>query len=366
MPNKISNNDITPELQQSVKNAIKSGTPLYIQGGGSKSFYGNPVVDAEPLLISPHTGIIDYDPTELCITARAGTRLTDIVELLAQQQQILPFEPPIYSDTATIGGAIAAGISGPRRAYTGSVRDAILGVQIINGNGEIVNFGGQVMKNVAGYDLSRLMVRSLGTLGVILNISVRLLPKPEIDKTFVFEASQQEALAFFQDLRVQQLPISASVWQEGKAFLRISASNTIVESTFEKLRKQQQQMEFLDDSDIFWQSICDHKATFFTDSNKPLWRISLPPNCEEITQINDDQLIEWGGAQRWVNSNIAPNILRTIVDSHNGFATCFKREQAGTPKFPALDPSILELHKQLKRKMDPHGIFNPNRIYGGL
>ncbi len=360
----IKNNDISQSLQSTVKDAITNRSPLYIQGGGSKSFYGNPV-EAEVLNISPHTGIIDYDPTELCVTVRAGTRLTELVELLAAHQQILPFEPPIYSNSATIGGAIATGISGPRRAYTGSVRDAILGVQIINGHGEIVTFGGQVMKNVAGYDLSRLMVRSLGTLGVILNVSVRLLPKPELDKSFTFKASQQDALDFFQDLRVQQHPISATTWQDDQAVIRVSASQKIIESTFEKLNKQKSG-EMLSDSDTFWQGIRDHKAAFFTDSSKPLWRISLPQPCEEITRLNDDQLIEWSGGQRWVNSNIAPNIIHNIIESHGGFATCFKREHPGTVKFPVLQPNVLQLHQQLKRKMDPHGIFNPNRINGGI
>ena len=174
----IPENDISSELQNSVKDAISNKTALYIHGGNSKLFFGN-VVDATPLDISRHTGIIDYDPTELCITVRAGTLLSDIEKVLESENQILPFEPPQYTPNATIGGALAAGISGPRRAYSGSVRDAILGVKIINGEGEIANFGGQVMKNVAGYDLSRMMVRSQGTLGVILEASIRLLPKPK-------------------------------------------------------------------------------------------------------------------------------------------------------------------------------------------
>jgi len=360
----IKDNDISQDLELFVKESIAARMPFAIHGGGSKDFYGNPV-NAGPLDITAHTGIVSYDPTELCITVRAGTRLNELESLLAEHQQVLPFEPPQYTDKATIGGAIAAGISGPRRAYSGSVRDAILGVQIINGEGEIVNFGGQVMKNVAGYDLSRLMVRSLGTLGLILNVSIRVIPKPEKDLSLSFEASQEDALAFFQDLRLKLLPVTATLWKDGRVYIRFSASEKILQSTHQKMTSEHK-LDETSITDDFWQNIRDHKDDFFTLSDKPLWRLSLPPTSDNIVRINDPQLIEWGGAQRWVNSNAPANIIQSIASSRGGYATAFKRQLPGTAVFPALEPQLLQLHRQLKRKMDPHGLFNPNRMYQGV
>ncbi|MEE9310684.1 MAG: glycolate oxidase subunit GlcE [Cocleimonas sp.] len=357
---KITNNDISQILQQQVKEAIASKEPLYIHGGNSKLFYGNKV-DAKPLDISQHSGVVSYEPTELCITVQAGTRLRDIVDLLAEHQQILPFEPPMYSENTTIGGAIATGISGPRRAYTGSVRDAILGVQMINGDGDIVNFGGQVMKNVAGYDLSRLMVRSQGTLGVILNVSLRLLPKPTHDVTVGFETSASEAIEYFQNLRTQQLPITATAWFDGQAFIRLSASEATTISSQKRMGLAQ-----ANTSKTFWQDIRDHKHEFFKAFDKPLWRLSLPTAAGNIANSDDKQLIEWGGAQRWLSSNAPSNIIQGMIGKHDAHATLFASTVPDTQIFPELDPLLLKIHKQLKNKMDPHGIFNPNRIYQGL
>ncbi len=357
---KIKDNDISSNLQQQVKQAIASRTALAIHAGNSKQFYGNSV-DGTPLDVSQHTGIINYEPTELCITVRAGTKLHEIESLLAEHQQILPFEPPMYTDNATIGGAIATGISGPRRAYTGSVRDAILGVQMINGEGEIVNFGGQVMKNVAGYDLSRLMVRSQGTLGVLLNVSIRLLPKPAKDVTLGFDSSAEDALKFFQDLRIQQLPVTASAWHDERVYLRLSASEKILESCQKKL-----QLDPLNNNDNLWQDIRDHKHAFFNSLDKPLWRLSMPLATDNIPSIDDNQFIEWNGAQRWVSSNTPANIIESLASKHGGHATLFRSNTLDAPKFSTLDPVLLKIHKQLKNKMDPQRIFNPNRIYQGL
>lgn len=388
----IKDNDVSASLQQQAKSAINDKKPLCIQGGKSKLFFGNRF-DAELLDVSEHTGIVSYEPTELCITVRAGTKLVELEALLAKNNQILPFEPPHYlftdkdgvtHNTATIGGAIATGISGPRRAYTGSARDAILGVEIINGDGEIVSFGGQVMKNVAGYDLSRLMVRSQGTLGIILSISIKLLPKPASDLTVSFHATQEEALAVFQALRVRQLPVTASVWYDNTVSLRLSASEAILKTSHTRLNT------FLNDkfpslsnaeadskSASFWQEIRDHTHPFFTQTDKPIWRLSLPPATQKISQIDDalaqkndtpepSQLIEWGGAQRWVRSRTPANIIHNMAQSHGGYASFFYNKGVDDQTFPALEPALFKIHQQLKNKMDPQGIFNPNKMYQGL
>jgi len=356
----ITDNDVTEHLQQQVKDAISSSEPLYIHGGNSKLFYGNKV-DAKPIDISQHTGVVSYEPTELCITVRAGTRLSEIETLLTENQQILPFEPPMYSENTTIGGAIATGISGPRRAYTGSVRDAILGVQIINGDGDIVNFGGQVMKNVAGYDLSRLMVRSQGTLGVILSVSLRLLPKPTHDISLSFEASATKAIEFFQKLRVQQLPVTATAWHDNQAYIRLSASEAITQNSQKRLGLDQ-----INNDLSFWQNIRDHKHDFFNSFDKPLWRLTLPPAASNLANIDDQQFIEWSGAQRWLSSNAPANIIQSLISKQGGHATLFRSNVPDSPVFPVLEPVLLTIHKRLKNKMDPHGIFNINRIYQGL
>ncbi len=366
MPGKttqIKHNDLSQKLQQQVAEALAQQSPLFIHGGKSKLFYGNPVQGKE-LDVSAHSGVIAYEPSELYITVRAGTRLCELEELLTANRQMLPFEPPRYTPEATIGGAIAAGIAGPRRAYSGAVRDAILGVQIINGDAEIVNYGGQVMKNVAGYDLSRLMVRSQGTLGVILNVSLRLLPKPETDLTLAFEAELDEALDYFKALRLRQLPVSATLWHKDMAYIRLSASDTVLQNARKQITADE-----LADTDTFWQGIRDQQHEFFQQDHKPLWRFSLPPVSDKFTriaQMNNELLVEWGGAQRWVRSNAPVNIIQSIANSRKGYATLFRGELPGVSHFPPLPAALLSLHKRLKNEMDPKGIFNPDRIYQGL
>jgi glycolate oxidase FAD binding subunit len=388
----IKDNDISTQLQQQVQSAIHDKKPLCIQGGKSKLFFGNRF-DAQQLDLSQHTGIVSYEPTELCITVRAGTKLSELEALLAENNQILPFEPPHYlfndqdgttHDTATIGGAIATGISGPRRAYTGSARDAILGVEIINGDGDIVSFGGQVMKNVAGYDLSRLMVRSQGTLGILLSVSIKLLPKPASDLTLSFNATQDEALSFFQALRVEQLPVTASVWYNNNISLRLSASDAILKTSHARLDKLLNTKfptlfpaEVKSKGSSFWQALRDHTHPFFTQTDKPIWRLSLPPATKIISQMDDalaqkdediepSQLIEWGGAQRWIRSRTPANIIHSTAQSHGGYASFFYNKEPNDETFPALEPALFKIHQQLKNKMDPHHIFNPNKMYQGL
>lgn len=367
--NSITENDASKELQRQVLNAIETRQPLNIRGGNSKSFYGNfnqSLAEANKLDVSQHTGVVDYDPTELAITVRAGTRLYELEELLTNNKQMLPFEPPYFSKNATIGGAIAAGISGPRRASAGSVRDSILGVQIINGKGEIANFGGQVMKNVAGYDLSRLMVRSLGTLGVILSVSLRLLPKPKHEVTLTFEASQEEALAYFQQMRKKQNIVDASAWVNKQCYLRLSGTEKNIEHQSARILEVNSSATELADSESLWHDIRDHKHPFFEEkTDKPLWRFSFPPATPVIHQA-DDLLIEWEGAQRWMKSRTPANIIHDIANKHGGYATLIRGNVPETSYFSQLDPTAFKLHQQLKNQMDPHGIFNPGRLYANL
>jgi glycolate oxidase FAD binding subunit len=360
--------DVSVELQKQVQSSIDLHSPLLIRGSNSKSFYGRYTVDTSNILdLSNHMGIIDYDPAELAVTVRAGTRLQDLERLLADNQQILAFEPPQFSENSTIGGVVSAGISGPRRSFSGSVRDAILGVEIINGDGKIVKFGGQVMKNVAGYDMSRLMVRSMGTLGVILSVSLRVMPKPAKDITLVFGASQEESLGFCQKWRNEHLPMSATCWYRDKLYLRLSGSDITLKAGQHKL-SQEIAFELLDNAEAFWLSVRNQTHSFFTGISKPLWRLSLPVNTPVIARFEGDLLTEWGGAQRWVSNNAPSNIIRAVVERQGGYATLFNGQKhlPEVPPFPVLAPALLALHKRLKRKLDPHNIFNPERLYRDL
>ncbi|MEE9303473.1 MAG: glycolate oxidase subunit GlcE [Thiotrichaceae bacterium] len=362
LPKKISPQEISEhDLQEQVKTALAEKSALYIQGGNSKAFYGNTVNAKYSLNVSKHTGIVDYTPSELCLTVCAGTRITDLEAELASNQQMLPFEPPIFSETATIGGTIAAGLAGPRRPYSGSVRDAVLGMKIINGKGEIISFGGQVMKNVAGYDVTRLMTGSLGTLGVILEVSIKVIPKPLVDTTIVLPYSHEEAINYFTSLRTSGLPISASCYVDDQVYIRLSGSKNQLSNL---LKKESWQVH--DNGDAFWQSIRNQTHDFFQQQDKPLWRLSVSPSSPASAQLNTDNLIEWGGGLRWVASNTPANIVNSIAKKKGGSATLFRGNIPEVQTFPTPEPALFSIYKRLKHNLDPSRIFNPDRMYKGL
>lgn len=278
--------DISQPLQERIVKAIENKTALNIQGGGTKSFYGRKV-SAELLETKEHQGIISYEPTELVITARAGTKLGDIVNTLAEHNQMLAFEPPAFGQDATIGGTIACNLSGPRRAYSGAARDFVLGTRIINGKGEILSFGGEVMKNVAGYDVSRLMTGAMGTLGVILDVSLKVIPRPESELTLAQQGSVKDALKRLSHWAQSPLPVSASCFTDDGMYIRLSGTAGAI-----KAAKQIIGGEELTNSDMFWQSIKEQQHAFF-NKNKNLWRISIAANTDPL-KIEGDTLYEWG------------------------------------------------------------------------
>lgn len=337
------------QLIEQVKQAISRGAPLCIRGGGSKTFYGRAGV-GETLDVSGHRGIIAYEPTELVITARAGTPLAEIEAALAANNQMLPFEPPHFSAQTTLGGMVAAGLSGPRRPWGGSVRDAVLGVKLLNGRGEVLRLGGQVMKNVAGYDVSRLMVGALGTLGVLLEVSMKVLPRPACERTLLF---QPDAAAN----RAAQLPISASLAVDGKHYLRLSASARCVEQAAEQMRG-------VDADPAIWTAVRDQTHPFFA-TDLPLWRISLPAAAPALN-LPGSELIEWNGALRWLISDLPGKTLRRRVATLGGHATLFKGHDGGGKVFQPLPPAMLALQQRIKLALDPHRIFNPGRLYPEL
>ena len=351
--------DISADLAEHVCDAISDNTTLAIQGHGSKAFYGRNS-QGRTLDVSGHRGVIEYDPCELVITARAGTPLHEIESLLAEQRQQLAFEPPRFGD-GTLGGSIATGLSGPRRPYAGSARDFVLGIRCINGRGEILTFGGQVMKNVAGYDVSRLMCGALGTLGVLLDISLKVLPIDEYAVTRRYDCEQSEAITRMNRLAGLPLPLTAAAWYAGTLYLRLSGNRSAVESAVTSLPGESIGS---DAADAFWQDLRDHQHNFFA-GNTPLWRLSLPPATLPL-QLDGEILIDWGGAQRWYKGNETSNVLRTLCAQHGGHATLFRYGDRDADVFTPLAPGIAEMHQSLKQAFDPDRLFNPGRLYREL
>lgn len=350
-------------LQQCVREAMHTGTPLRIRGGGSKDFYGN-AGTGELLDPRSHAGIVAYEPTELVITARAGTPLVELEEVLEASGQMLAFEPPHFGANATLGGCVAAGLSGPRRAAAGALRDFVLGLKLLSGNAEVLAFGGTVMKNVAGYDVSRLLAGSLGTLGVILEVSLKVLPKPPLEATLRFEMDEAAALRRMNELGGQPLPISASAWHRaggagaGLLHLRLSGARTAVEAAGTRLGGERLGQETARE---FWKGLREHEAAYF-DAAVPLWRLGLPSRAAPLG-LDGAQLIEWGGAQRWLLSHAPVEVIRHRAQTLGGHATLFRGDGCPSGVFTPLTAPIAAIHRRLKSEFDPTGILNPGRMY---
>jgi len=353
-----STGDLTQPLAERVAQAFNDAHPLVIRGGNSKSFLGEAVAEGDDLDVTGHHGIVAYEPGELVLTARAGTPLAEIESALAEKNQMLAFEPPHYGEGATLGGTIAAGVSGPARPFTGSARDFVLGARIINGRGEVLRFGGEVMKNVAGYDLSRLMAGAFGTLGVLLDISLKVLPVPRDQVTLVFEKDADGALAHFSDCLLKPWPITGAYWEAGRSYLRLAGAATSVESAAKTLGGER-----LADDQRFWQDIREHRSAFFND-DRPLWRLSVAPATPAL-DIQGDCVVDWGGAQRWLLSDTDANTVRTRAAELGGHASLYSRQDTGTvcPRFHPLPKAMMAVHKRVKDSLDPAGIFNRGRLY---
>jgi glycolate oxidase FAD binding subunit len=345
----------TPEsearfLADAVRRAASARRKLRIIGSGTKQFYPASI-EGDVLRVAGHCGIVDYDPAELVLTARAGTPLAEIEQVLAAHGQMLAFEPPQFGGGGTLGGCVATGWSGPRRPYAGAVRDFVLGVQIVDGRGERMHFGGRVIKNVAGYDVSRLMVGAHGALGVLLEISLRVLPgKHEITR----QLSLDEASAIERVNRwaARGLPLSASCHHAGILSVRLAGAPAVLDRVSKEIGG-----EMLQDGGEFWRSICDQTVPFFT-SGRELWRASVPATAQHLN-VGGEQLIEWGGALRWIAGDLDARTLHAEVESCGGHSLLFRSSQAASASLhPALNPALVKLHIELKRVFDPHAVLN--------
>ncbi len=351
---------IIQQLAQTLREASVNNTPLRIVGGDTKAFYGNPAT-SETLSTRAYSGIVEYEPTELVITARAGTPLTGIEAAMKDKGQMLAFEPPHFGAGSTLGGCIAAGLSGPRRPYAGAVRDLVLGARLLDGTGADLRFGGQVMKNVAGYDVSRLMAGAMGTLGVILEVSLKTLPLPATELTLRQQHSEADAIRLMNTWAGQPLPISATAWCGGELGIRLSGAASAVDAARKKLGGD---VMASTQAEKFWHGIRDHADPFFA-TDKTLWRLSVKSTAPAIT-LPATQLLEWSGALRWLRTNASANDVRAAAEIAGGHATLFRGGTCADGVFHPLSPALVTIHRKLKQTFDPAGILNPGRLYPGM
>lgn len=362
-------------LVDRVNSARAAGAQLCIRGGGSKDFYGE-ALQGELLDTRVLEGISSYEPTELVVTARCGTSLAELEAVLAEKGQCLPFEPPHFGEPAaptkargaTVGGMVAAGLSGPSRAAVGSVRDFVLGATLLNGNGEVLTFGGQVMKNVAGYDVSRLLAGSLGTLGVILEVSLKVTPMAAATLTLRMEMDQANALDKLNTWAGQPLPLNASAWWDGNLIVRLRGALAAVQSARTQLGGDIVQPEF---ASPFWEGLRNHDDEFFVKARAAigtgaaLWRLSVPQTAPPLI-LSGELMLEWGGALRWLCSAAPAALIRDAAAKVGGHATLFAAHDKSAGAFAPLRSPLDRIHRELKKSFDPSGLFNPGRLYPGL
>ena len=336
-----------------------------VERGGTKAWLGR-AIEGEPLDLSGHRGILNYQPKELVITARGGTPLAEIEAALAEQGQMLPFEPPHFArpgqGEATLGGTIAAGLSGPARPYQGAARDLVLGVRVLTGRAEVLRFGGEVMKNVAGYDVSRLMVGALGTLGVLLDVSLKVLPRPAATQTQVFECGMVDALKTMNDWARKPLPVTAACCDGERLWVRLSGAAQGVREGVERIGGAPLEP---DAAERFWvEQVREQRHGFFA-GERPLWRLSVPPAAPPLA-LDGPQWIDWGGGLRWLRSDLAPELVRAEAARVGGHATLFRGGDRLGEVFHPLPAPLMRLHTQVKAAFDPARILNPGRLYATL
>ena len=407
--------NVQSELRERVIAAHRERRPLRLRGAGTKDFYGDTLPGEAPhgeilpsetlhggslpsearrsealpgktpttelLDLRPYRGIVDYEPSELVITARCGTPLSEIESTLNDRGQFLAFEPPSFKGDPTIGGVIAAGLNGPRRMYAGAARDFVLGVTLLDARGEILRFGGQVMKNVAGFDVSRLLCGSLGILGVLTEVSLKVLPQPRAEETLRFEMPAQQAVEAFNRWSGQPLPLSGAAWCKGVAWLRLSGAASAVRAAHERLGGER-----VDSTAAlqWWNALRHHTHPIF--ENSTVWRLSVPDTTPPL-DLPGDPLIDWGGAIRWYavsddpdadarnadnrvtstrDAERRPPRTREAATAAGGTALCWRGPSPAGGRFHPLQPTSAILNRRLKAQFDPHGIFNPGRLIAGL
>jgi glycolate oxidase FAD binding subunit len=365
------------KLVEQVRAARDGKTALNIRGGGTKDFYGG-AIEGEWLDVRPLRGISSYEPTELVVTVRAGTPLAELEAVLVEKGQCLPFEPPRFASVGTevmdgpadgtVGGMVAAGLAGPARAAVGGVRDYVLGVTLLNGRAEVLSFGGQVMKNVAGYDVSRVLAGSMGILGVVCEVSLKVLPVAPSTLTLRLELDQATAIQRLGEWGGQPLPLNASAWWDGMLVLRLSGAAAAVSAAARTIGGEPIEPGL---AASFWNGLRDHRDEFFVGaaravaSGAGLWRLSVPATTPPL-KLSGEQLVEWGGAQRWLCTTAPAIVLREAAAAVGGHAVLFRALDKSAGVFAALPPPLERIHRELKRAFDPEGLFNRGRLMPGI
>jgi glycolate oxidase FAD binding subunit len=356
-------------IREQVAAAIAARRPLRLLGASTKAFLGGGRgAGDEPLDCTQTRGIVDYEPSELFVTVRAGTPLAELQAALDERRQFLPFEPPTFDGRATVGGMVACGLSGPRRATAGGLRDYVLGTVVLDGRNRLMRFGGQVMKNVAGYDVSRLLAGSFGWLGVIAEVSLKVLPKPAHEVTLVQELTAAQAIRRFNEWGGKPLPVSATSWNGGRAHVRLSGSEVSVIEAAARIGGER-----FDPSDAarWWEDLREQRHAYFR-ADHPLWRLSLSPTTAPL-ELGAPQWIEWGGALRWCALPVAaatPRAVRDAAADVGGTAAIHRlpspvpQAYAEFPRLPALSPVVARIHERLKDAFDPHRIFGRGAMPG--
>jgi len=352
--------DLTTQLIEQVQSAASAGTKLRIEGGGTKAFMGRATTaEQETISLKEHTGIVSYQPVELVMTARAGTPLVELKAALDEQNQMLAFEPPVFSASSTLGGTLATNQSGPGRPWWGSVRDHVLGVRLINGKAEHLRFGGQVMKNVAGYDVSRLQAGAFGGLGVISEISLKVLPKPAMQRTLVTECTQPEALSLMNQRAGEPKPITAATWYQGKLYTRLAGAASAVSAAAAAWGGEE-----LEHAEDFWLALANQQHEFFS-SDAPLWRFSVNSKSPAFN-LSGATLIDWGGSQRWYAGEQDWQQMVSIASHAGGQVSLYRGGDRSAEVLHPQAEAIQKLQQRLKASFDPAGIFNPGRAYSWL
>lgn len=348
---------VVQQLSDAIREAAAQKRPLCIRGGGTKDFYGG-TLNGHKLDTAEYRGIVSYEPTELVITARAGTPLAEVEAALEEKGQMLAFEPPHFGPGATIGGCVAAGLSGPRRAYAGALRDFLLGVRMLDGKGTDLTFGGQVMKNVAGYDVSRLMAGSMGTLGMLLDVSLKVLPRPGATATLRLNCGEADALGLMNDWAGKPLPITATAYRDGDLGVRLGGARAAVDAAARKIGGTAVDPS---QAERFWTGMREQSDPFFSGA-EPLWRLSVRSTVPPFG-LPGRQLIEWSGALRWLKSGAEGKAVRSAAQAAGGHATLFRGGDKAAGVFQTLPSALMNLHRNLKQALDPAGILNPGRMY---
>ena len=350
--------DDSKNLLEQVKDACTHNSPLRIAGNDSKRFMGRRTT-GKLLTVSGHSGIVSYEPTELVITVRSGTKIVDVDAALAEHMQFLGSDPPAFNRDATIGGTLACNQSGPARPWFGSIRDHVLGVRLINGRGEHLRYGGRVLKNVAGYDVSRLQAGAMGTLGIITEISLRVFPRPEYTATGVSELDCRAAIEMMNNRTSKGGPLCGAAWVDNRLYLRYSGCEPAVRSHTREIGGH-----LLEDCNGFWTALREQRQPFFA-GDEPLWRFSVESGADHFDE-DGKWLIDWGGAQRWLRGDYEFKELETMADRIHGQVSLYRGGDRDGEVFHSRSKTEMQVHKRIKSAFDPQGIFNPGRLYSWM